>query len=114
MGGFATVFDPKLLRSPLGLILDDIGIHAFREGGALLLGVGIIYWFARNDGPSNTQKGILYGSFISSFMITILILLAIINELINTLALLNFVLIIIITAGWGYFIFKDRSNQSQV
>ena len=62
--GLIMVIAPQILASPAGMILDDIGIHSYRGGGAVYIGVGIIYWFGRKDGPSDTQKGILYGSFV--------------------------------------------------
>jgi hypothetical protein len=115
LAGLLVVLDPKSVFSPAGMILDDIGVHIAREAGALYLGFAILYWFGRNDGPSNTQKGILYGSFVTNLVTFLVVLLSIISELATGLVpLVSLGTGIILTAGWGYFIFNDRSKQPQV
>lgn len=112
--GLLVVLDPKPIFSPAGMTLDDVGVHIAREAGALYLGFGILYWFGRNEGPSNTQKGILYGSLVTNLITVVVVLLSIINELATGLVpWLSLVSGIILTTGWGYFIFKDLSNSSQ-
>lgn len=109
--GLPFLVDPVALGAPVASSGDIFTIHAWRSYASVYIGFGIIYWFARNDGPSDTQKGIMYGSLISNFLAIGIILLSIINEIVNIFAWGSLVLEAIITVGWGYWILRARSAK---
>ncbi|OLS27627.1 MAG: hypothetical protein HeimC2_10740 [Candidatus Heimdallarchaeota archaeon LC_2] len=110
--GIGALLMPENLSSSYDLTLEDGGILAVQNNGAFFLGVGILLWLGRNDGPSDTQKGIMYGMLLIYVLSLILSIRAVMNDVVNNTGWTDVILNLIISTGWGYLLFV-KSDETQ-
>ncbi len=103
IGGVTLTLIPENVLSSVSIVLDAGGVYVAQGRGFLNLMIAIILWFARNEGPSNARKGIMYGEFVGWSIGLIIEILAYSSGLVNTPFYV--ILAVVVSIGWGYFAF---------
>jgi len=105
--GVIMLFVPGLLFPMLGVDLDADGLMMASTVGSMLLSLGLICWFARNEDASNIAlRAILVGNFlfhaIDSFLTGRATLMGIMNAAGYMFSGMHFMM----AMGFGYFLWN--------
>ena len=90
------------------LTLDASGAVMARMVGALLVGIAVICWFARNADPSVGREALVLGLFVADTLGFVVILLAQFAGLMTAFGWVFVLLWLLLAAGLGYFRFLAK------
>jgi hypothetical protein len=103
--GLALLLIPGTFMGPAGVTLDPSGTLMARLVGALLIGIAIMCWTARNADPSVGREAFVLGLFVADTVGFVVILLGQLAGLMNALGWVFVLLWLLLAAGLGYFRF---------
>lgn len=103
--GASFVLAPALTLSLYGVTVSAAGIVLARLLGAMLLGIGLFTWFARDPEDSGARRGIVLGQFLHTAIGFIVLLLAQLSGLMNLFGWSIVVIYLLLALGYGYFQF---------
>ena len=97
---------PEFAASLFGVTLDAGGVVALRLYGASALGHTCVNWFARHSGPSETRRAIVLGGFVYDGIGCVVALVGVLSGVMNPVGWVAVVLYLLLTVGFGYFLFR--------
>jgi len=103
--GIGSVLAPQTLVSLFGATLNPAGVLMMRYGGAWLIGIGLLAWFARNAADSEARRAIVLAFLICYSIAFIVALLAQLAAVLNALGWATVALNLLLALGYGYFQF---------
>jgi hypothetical protein len=103
--GIGSILMPQTLITLFGGSLTPAGTLMMRYGGAWLIGLGLLAWFARNAAESEARKAIILASLICYGIAFIVALLAQFNSVLNGFGWGTVALNLVLALGYGYFQF---------
>ena len=103
--GIPLVLAPAALTSLYGHTLDPMGTHMSRYFGAILIGIGLVCWFARSAAESKLRQGITLALFIGDTVAFIVALLWLFEPGAGLLCWVNAAIWLLLALGLGYFRF---------
>jgi hypothetical protein len=109
--GIVLLAIPGLLMSLYGVRLDQGGILMARLYGASLLGNLMLTWFSRHDPGSEALRAAVLGLFVYDAIGLIVSLIAMFSGVMNALGWSVVAIYLVLTVGYGYFLFA-RPSQS--
>lgn len=104
--GIGCVLAPQMLVNLFGSTLNPAGALMMQYGGAWLIGIGLLAWFARNSADSEARRAIVLAYLICYSIAFIVALLAQLNNVLNALGWGTVALNLVLAAGYGYFQFS--------
>lgn len=108
VSGVALLLLPGAFMGLAGVTLDANGAVMARLVGALLVGIAVICWFARNADPSVGREALVLGLFVADTLGFVVILLAQLAGLMTAFGWVFVLLWLLLAAGLGYFRFLAR------
>lgn len=108
VSGLALLLLPGAFMGLAGVTLDANGAVMARLVGALLVGIAVICWFARNADPSVGREALVLGLFVADTLGFVVILLAQLAGLMTAFGWVFVLLWLLLAAGLGYFRFLAR------
>jgi hypothetical protein len=106
--GLALLLIPGAFMGLAGVTLDPGGTVMARLAGALLIGIAIMCWTARNADPSVGREAFVLGLFVADALGFVVILLAQLAGLMTALGWVAVLLWLVLAAGLGYFRFMAK------
>ena len=103
--GIGSVLAPQALVSLFGATLNPAGVLMMQYGGAWLIGIGLLAWFARNAADSQARRAIVLAFLICYSIAFIVALLAQLAAVLNALGWATVALNLLLALGYGYFQF---------
>jgi len=107
--GLTFVSVPGTAMSFYGITLSPGGILIARLFGAVLLGVAVLTWSARNAGESEARKAIILSRFVCETLGFIVALLGQLAGVVNALGWSTVAIYLLFALGFGYFQFIKPS-----
>lgn len=108
--GLGSVLFPHTLINLFGSTLNPAGALMMRYGGAWLIGIGLIAWFARSSPDSGARRAIVLGFLICYSIAFIVALIAQLNNVLNVFGWGTVALNLVLTIGYGYFQFGKSTT----
>lgn len=108
VAGLALLLLPSAFMGLAGVTLDASGVVMARMVGALLVGIAVICWFARNADPSVGREALVLGLFVADTLGFVVILLAQFAGLMTAFGWVFVLLWLLLAAGLGYFRFLAK------
>jgi len=109
--GVASVLTPQVIVSLYGATLNPAGMLMMQYGGAWLIGIGLLAWFARNAADSEARRAIVLAYLICYSIAFIVALLAQLDAVLNSFGWGTVALNLLLAVGYGYFQFvKPRAE----
>lgn len=109
--GLTFVLVPETAMSFYGVTLSPGGALVARLFGAVLLGVAVLTWFARNAGESEALKAIILSRFFCETLGFIVALLGQLAGVVNALGWSTVAIYLFFALGFGYFQFMKPSSS---
>lgn len=109
--GIGSVLAPHPLVDLFGSTLNPAGALMMQYGGAWLIGIGLLAWFARNSADSDARRAIVLAFLICYSIAFIVALLAQLNNVLNVFGWGTVALNLILAAGYGYFHFSRSATR---
>jgi len=109
--GASFVLAPALALSLYGVTVSAAGIVLARLMGAMLLGICVFTWFARDPEDSGARRGIVLGQFTHCAIGFIVSLLAQLAGLMNTLGWSLVAIYLLLALGYAYFLLVGPSTS---
>ena len=106
--GVGSVLAPQVFVSLFGATLNPAGMLMMRYGGAWLIGIGLLAWFARNAADSEARRAIVLAFMICYSIAFVLALLSQLAGVLNALGWGTVVLNLLLAIGYGYFQFAKQ------
>ncbi len=103
--GLALLLIPGAFMGLAGVTLDPGGTAMARLVGALLIGIAIMCWTARNADPSVGREAFVLGLFVGDTLGFVVMLLAQLAGLMTAFGWVFVLLWLVLAAGLGYFRF---------
>jgi len=103
--GLAWMLFPESLLSSWGISSNPALVYLSRRYSVQFLGSALVLWFARNDSQTQTGHAVVAGNFITSMLMAGMSLYGVLSSTINSLGWMAFGLEILLTSGFGYFLF---------
>lgn len=103
--GSGSVLAPYILISLFGSTFNPAGALMMQYGGAWLIGIGLLAWFARNAADSEARRAIVLAFLICYSIAFIVALLAQLAAVLNFIGWGTVALNLLLAAGYGYFQF---------
>ena len=103
--GVGSVLAPQTLVSLFGSTLNPAGALMMQYGGAWLIGIGLLAWFARNAVDSEARRAIVLAFLICYSIAFIVALLAQLAAVLNAFGWGTVALNLVLALGYGYFQF---------
>jgi len=107
--GIGFILIPVSVWSIYGVTTDLAGLFSTRFFAALLIGVGLICWLARNADP-NALKGITLSLFIADAIGFIVALIGQLSGVMNALGWIVVAIWLFLALGLGYYRFLKPGN----
>jgi uncharacterized membrane protein YfcA len=101
--GFVIASGPLL--SIYGITLDKAGTVVAQLFGALLIGIALLNWLARNVTDPEAQRAIVLGNLAGDVIGFVVILLGQLAGIANTLGWINVAIYLLLTLGFAYIQF---------
>lgn len=101
--GLPLIFFPQMMAGQFGVSLDLGGMIFARTAGVMLLGLGVLNWFARNWNDKKALKDLLMADLGIQVMTGILDTLGTTSGLMNQMGWIGVGVHIILGAGFLYF-----------
>ena len=111
MFGLTFVFVPEIAMSFYGATLSPGGTLIARLFGAVLLGVAVLTWSARNAEESEARKAIVLSRFFCETTGFIVALLGQLAGAVNALGWSTVAIYLFFALGYGYFQFMKPSTS---
>ncbi len=108
--GIGSVLAPQALVSLYGTTLNPVGVLMMQYGGAWLIGIGLLAWFARNAADSEARRAIVLAFLICYSIAFIVALLAQLSAVLNALGWGTVALNLVLALGYSYFQFAKPST----
>jgi len=109
--GIGSVLAPHTLVNLFGSTLNPAGALMMQYGGAWLIGIGLLAWFARNSADSDARKAIVLAFLICYGIAFIVALLAQLNNVLNVFGWGTVALNLVLVLGYGYFQFAKPVSE---
>lgn len=109
--GLGSVLLPKTLMTLFGSTLTPAGVLMMQYGGAWLIGIGLLAWFARNSADSQARRAIILAYLICYVIAFIVALIAQLQGVLNAFGWGTVLLNIILALGYGYFQFLKPNRD---
>lgn len=106
--GAILVLAPQAIMGIYGLQLDAAGAFAARVQGALMLGLALIFWSARDAGPSALRTGVLAAGLLINALQAAITALATISGVLNAAGWPAALLHAALALGFAYALWVDR------
>ena len=106
--GVGSVLAPQVIVSLFGATLNPAGMLMMQYGGAWLIGIGLLAWFARNAADSEARRAIVLAFMICYSIAFVLALLSQLAGVLNALGWGTVVLNLLLAIGYGYFQFAKQ------
>ena len=106
--GVGSVLAPQVFVSLFGATLNPAGMLMMQYGGAWLIGIGLLAWFARNAADSEARRAIVLAFMICYSIAFVLALLSQLAGVLNALGWGTVVLNLLLAIGYGYFQFAKQ------
>ena len=108
VSGLALLLLPSAFMGLAGVTLDASGVVMARLVGALLVGIAVICWSARNADPSVGREALVLGLFVADTLGFVVILLAQLAGLMTAFGWVFVLLWLLLAAGLGYLRFLAK------
>jgi hypothetical protein len=109
--GVGSVLAPQAIVSLFGATLTPAGMLMMQYGGAWLIGIGLLAWFARNAADSEARRAIVLAYLICYSIAFIVALLAQLDAVLNSLGWGTVALNLLLAVGYGYFQFAKQGTE---
>jgi hypothetical protein len=109
--GIGSVLAPQAIVSLFGATLNPAGMLMMQYGGAWLIGIGLLAWFARNAADSEARRAIVLAYLICYGIAFIVALLAQLDAVLNSLGWGTVALNLLLAVGYGYFQFAKPGAE---
>ncbi len=103
--GLGFFFAPVWTEASYGVNLDMGGQYIGRLLGSAYLGFAVLFWLARNSTNSDTRRAIVISGFVTVLLGLILTIYDRIVGIENALAWSSFAIYLLLSIGYGYFLF---------
>ena len=107
--GIGFVLAPELVAASYGLANSPSSVLLARLFGAALLGLGLIFWFAR-DSTADALRGLLIATAVGDGVGLVVVVLGTMAGTLNSMGWIAALIYLFGAAGSGYFL-KTRSPQ---
>ncbi len=108
VSGLALLLVPGAFMGLAGVTLDVSGVTMARMLGAMLVGIAVICWSARNADPGVGREALVLGLFVADTLGFVVILLAQLSGLMTAFGWVFVLLWLFVAAGLGYFRFVAK------
>lgn len=108
VSGLGLLLLPGAFMGLAGVTLDASGAVMARMVGALLVGIAVTCWFARNADSSVGREALVLGLFVADTLGFVVILLAQLAGLMTAFGWVFVLLWLLLAAGLGYFRFLAK------
>jgi len=102
---------PEIAMSFYGATLSPGRVLIARFLGAVLLGISVLTWFARNAGESKARKAIILSRFVCETAGFIVALLGQLAAVVNALGWSTVAIYLLFALSFGYFQFINPSTS---
>jgi hypothetical protein len=106
--GVGSIVSPQMMFDMWGTASNQAGLIITQLSGALEVGLALILWLSRNEGPSYALKAILIGGFTTYTLFFIIMLFNLSSEL-GVAVWANIALYLLLAFGFGYFAFLKKA-----
>jgi len=106
--GLSFFFAPATVMSSFGVSADESHQHTARNFGSAVIGLAVISWIARNTSDSIARRAIVLGLFMYFIFGSISIISFQLQGNSNVYGLFIIGLHVLLTLGFGYYIFENR------
>ena len=106
--GVGSVLAPQVLVSLFGATLNPAGMLMMRYGGAWLIGIGLVAWFARNAVDSEARRAIVLAFLICYSIAFIVALISQLTAVLNAFGWGTVALNLLLALGYGNFQFAKQ------
>jgi hypothetical protein len=101
--GLGLLFMPAEFMAFYGLNYNPAGVLTARVFGTQVLLLAVIYWAARNAGPSSLMSAILWGSVIANILDAVIAFMGISAGVLNAMGWALVVLHVLLAVGFIYY-----------
>lgn len=108
--GVAFVVASGPLLAIYGITLDKAGTLVAQLFGALLIGVAVLNWFARNVTDPEARQAVVVGNLTGDVVGFVVILIGQLAGIANALGWANVAIYLLLALGFGYVQFMQRSS----
>ena len=109
--GIGSVLAPHPLVNLFGSTLNPAGALMMQYGGAWLIGIGLLAWFAGNSADSEARKAIILTFLICYSIAFVVALIAQLNNVLNAFGWGTVALNFVLAFGYGYFQFAKPVTE---
>ena len=102
--GIGSVLAPHLFLSLFGATLGPAGAVMMQYGGAWLIGLGLLTWFARNAAGSEAGRGIASALLVAYLVALVVSVLGQLAGVLNILGWMPAAIQAFFVAGFGYWL----------
>jgi hypothetical protein len=106
--GLGFLIIPTTVGDLYGVELSEAGYYVSRLYGAIILGLAVISWFARNAEKSDARDAVVYGFLVSWILGLAVTIYGQVAGILNELGWFNLVLFLIFSLGYLYFQFVKQ------
>lgn len=106
--GIILIVTPQTVMGIYGFQLDTAGTFAARIQGIVLVGLAVIYWFARDASEQPLQAAVLIAGLLINAVTTVIVLLSVVNGTINAAGWPAALLHGALTLGFAYALYIRR------
>lgn len=106
MFGLGSVLAPHPLMTLFGASLSPAGALMMRYGGAWLIGIGLLAWFARDAADSEARRAIVLAFVVCYAIAFVVALLAQVAGVLNILGWGTVALNLVLALGYAYVQFR--------
>jgi hypothetical protein len=106
----AFVFVARLVLGVFGIETNGGGILISHVFGALLLLVGLLYFFARDTKDPAVRRAIALSSLVGDAVGLVFVVWAMVDGVANSLGWAIVALYLVLVVGWGYCAFAKRTG----
>ena len=108
--GVAFVVASGPLLAIYGITLDKAGTLVAQLFGALLIGVAVLNWFARDVTDPEARQAVVVGNLTGDVVGFVVILIGQLAGIANALGWANVAIYLLLALGFGYVQFMQRSS----
>ena len=103
--GAGFVLVPEQVAASYGMATSASTVLMARLFGAALLGLGLIFWFAR-DGAAESVRGVLIATIVGDAVGLVVVVMATLAGTLNSMGWVAALIYLFGAAGSGYFVMK--------
>jgi hypothetical protein len=110
--GLGFLLAPGAMANLYGVPTDPAANLIGQFFGVCLIAIGMLTWFARSVSDAKAQRAIMQALFIGDVLGLIVALMGMLSGVLNTLGWLTVALYLILSLGYGYFLFMKPGRLS--